>query len=105
MQTVLRATVGYGRNEAYGKEWIKLPQKYLLSKLSTLGRLFEMWLYVLLCGCMFCYVVVLLLCYFYVFFVSLSILIVMYVPFCVIVLFCVLDNCHRDIGALLDYPN
>jgi hypothetical protein len=46
------------------------------------------------------YVVVLLLCYFYyyvmcsllgyVFFVSLSILIVMYVPFCVIVLFCVL---------------
>jgi hypothetical protein len=36
----------------------------------------------------------------------------MYVPFCVIVLFCVLfvcecvlDNCHRDIGALFDYPN
>jgi hypothetical protein len=63
---------------------------------------------------MFCYVVVLLLflllCY--VFFVSLSILIVMYVPFCVVVLFCVLfvcecvlDNCHRDIGALFDYPN
>jgi hypothetical protein len=77
---------------------------------------------------MFCYVVVLLLCYFcyyvmcsllvicsllgYVFFVSLSILIVMYVPFGVIVLLCVLfvcecvlDNCHRDIGPLFDYPN
>jgi hypothetical protein len=62
---------------------------------------------------MFCYVVVLLLCYFYyvVFFVSLSILIIMYVPFCVIVFFvlfvceCVLDNCHRDIGVLFDYPN
>jgi hypothetical protein len=44
-------------------------------------------------------------------FVSLSILIVMYVPFCVIafyVLFvceCVLGNCHRDIGALFDDPN
>jgi hypothetical protein len=48
-------------------------------------------------------------------FVSLSILIVMYVPFCVfclIVLFCVLfvckcvvDYCHRDIGAHFDYPN
>jgi hypothetical protein len=48
-------------------------------------------------------------------FVSLSILIVLYVPFCVfylIVLFCVLfvyecvlDYCHRDIGALIDYPN
>jgi hypothetical protein len=50
------------------------------------------------------------------FFVSLSILIVMYVPFCAIVLFsvlfvfyvlfvceCVLDNCHRDMGALFDY--
>jgi hypothetical protein len=41
-----------------------------------------------------------------------TILIVMYVPFCVIVLFfvrfvcdCVLDNCYRDIGALFDYPN
>jgi hypothetical protein len=43
------------------------------------------------------------------------ILIAMYVPFCVfclIVLFCVLfvckcvlDYCHRDIGALFDYPN
>jgi hypothetical protein len=42
----------------------------------------------------------------------------MYVLFCVDVLFCVpsvfsvlfvcecvLDNCHRDIGALFDYPN
>jgi hypothetical protein len=36
----------------------------------------------------------------------------MYVPLCVIVLFCVLfvgkrvlDKCHRDIGALFDYPN
>jgi hypothetical protein len=48
-------------------------------------------------------------------FVSLSILIVMYVPFCVLgllVLFCVLfvckcvlDYCHPDIGALFDYPN
>jgi hypothetical protein len=48
-------------------------------------------------------------------FISLSILIVMYIPFCVfclIVLFCVLfvckcvlGYCHRDIGALLDYPN
>jgi hypothetical protein len=61
----------------------------------------------------------LLLCilYYYVMcpFVSLSILIVMYVPFCVfclIVLFCVLfvcksvlDYCHRDVGALFDYPN
>jgi hypothetical protein len=46
---------------------------------------------------------------------SLSILIVMYVPFCIfclIVLFCVLfvckcvlDYCHRDTGALFDYPN
>jgi hypothetical protein len=48
-------------------------------------------------------------------FVSVSILIVMYVPFCVfclIVLFCVLfvckcvlDYCHRDIVALFDYRN
>jgi hypothetical protein len=55
-------------------------------------------------------------------FVSLSILIVMYVPFCVfcvIVLFCVLFVCkcvlfvckcvldyyHRDIGALFDHLN
>jgi hypothetical protein len=44
---------------------------------------------------------------------SLSILIVLYVPFCVFclvffVLFvckCVLDYCHRDIGALFNYPN
>jgi hypothetical protein len=55
--------------------------------------------------------------YFYVTssFVSLSILIVMYVPFCVlnlIVLFCelfvckcVMDYCHRDIGTPFDYPN
>jgi hypothetical protein len=55
--------------------------------------------------------------YYYVmyYFVSLSVLIVMYVPFCVfrvIVLFCVLFvcksvlyYCHRDIGALFDYPN
>jgi hypothetical protein len=35
-----------------------------------------------------------------------------YVPFCELFVFCVLfvcecvlDNCHRDIGALLDYPN
>jgi hypothetical protein len=74
-----------------------------------------MWFYVLLCGCII--VMLFLLCY--VFFLSLSILIVMYVPFCVIVLFCVLfvcecvlfvrecvlDNCHRDIEALFDYPN
>jgi L-asparagine transporter-like permease len=66
-------------------------------------------LYVLLCGCI---IVMLFLLLCYVFFVSLSIRIVMYVPFCVIVLFCVLfvcervlDNCHRDIGALFDYPN
>jgi hypothetical protein len=49
--------------------------------------------------------------------VSLSILVVMYmyVPFCAFcltVLFCVLfvckcvlDYCHRDIGAFFDYPN
>jgi hypothetical protein len=67
-----------------------------------------MWLYVLLCGCII--VMLFLLCY--VFFVSLSILTVMYVPFCVIVLFCVLfvcecvlENYHRDIGALFDDPN
>jgi hypothetical protein len=66
----------------------------------------------------YCYVF-LLLCIFYCYvmcsFVSLSILIVMYLPFCVfcvIVLFCVLsvckyvlDYCHQDIGALFDYPN
>jgi hypothetical protein len=38
-----------------------------------------------------------------------SILIVTYVPFCVfcvlLVCKCVLDYCHRDIGALFDYPN
>jgi hypothetical protein len=49
------------------------------------------------------------------YFVSLSILILIYVPFCVfclIVLFCVvfvckygLNYCYRDIGALFDYPN
>jgi hypothetical protein len=42
------------------------------------------------------------------------IIIVMYGPFCVfclteffvlIVCKCVLDYCHRDIGALFDYPN
>jgi hypothetical protein len=39
-------------------------------------------------------------------------IIVMYVPFSLIVLFCVLFvceyslyNCHRDIGPLFDYPN
>jgi hypothetical protein len=46
------------------------------------------------CGCMVCYVVVLLLYYFYYYVMcsslALSILIVIYVPFCVIVLFCVL---------------
>jgi hypothetical protein len=66
----------------------------------------------------YCYVL-LFLCIFYYYvmcsFVSLSILIVMYVLFCVfclIVLFCVLfvckcvlDYCHRGIGALFDYPN
>jgi hypothetical protein len=48
----------------------------------------------------------------YVFFVSVSFLIVMYVPLCVILLVCVLfvgecvlDKCHWDIGALFDYPN
>jgi hypothetical protein len=51
---------------------------------------FYMWLYVLLCGCI-TVVLFLLLCY--VFFVSLSILIDMYVPFCVIVFFCVLFVC------------
>jgi hypothetical protein len=66
----------------------------------------------LLCGCI---IVMLFLLLCYVFFVSLSILIVMHVPFCVLclvvllyVLFvceCVLDNCHRDIGALFDYRN
>jgi hypothetical protein len=72
-------------------------------------KIINMQLYVLLCGCIIV-MLSLLLCY--VFFVSLSILIVMYVPFCVIVLFCVLfvcecvlDKCHRDIGALFDYPN
>jgi hypothetical protein len=67
-----------------------------------------MWFNVLLCG--FIVMLFLLLCY--VLFVSLSILIVMYVQFFVIVLFfvpfmceCVLDNCHRDIGALFDYHN
>jgi hypothetical protein len=77
---------------------------------STLGWILDVAVY-LLCG----YIIVMfsLLCY--VFFVSLSILIVMYVPFCVfclIVLLCVLfvcefvlDNCHRDIGALFGYPN
>jgi hypothetical protein len=63
-----------------------------------------------LCGCI---IVMSFLLLWYVFFVSLSILIVMYVPFCVFclivfcVLFvceCVLDNCHRDIGTLFDYP-
>jgi hypothetical protein len=46
------------------------------------------------------------------FFTGDCILIVMYVPFCVTVLFCVLfvcecvlDNCHRVIGTLFDYPN
>jgi hypothetical protein len=66
----------------------------------------------------YCYVVLLLCSFDYYVtcsFVSLSIFIVMYVPFCVfclIVLFCVLfvckcvlDYCHRDIGALFDYPN
>jgi hypothetical protein len=47
-------------------------------------------------------------------FVSLSVLIVMYVPFCVVCLIvfyllfvskCVLDYCHRDIGALFDFTN
>jgi hypothetical protein len=44
-------------------------------------------------------------------FVSLNIPLFMYVlfgVFCLIVLFvckCVLDYCHRDIGAIFDYPN
>jgi hypothetical protein len=72
-------------------------------------RVTVLYVVVLLCGCS---IVVLFLLLCYVFFVSLSILIVMDVPFCVIVLFCVLfvcgcvlDNCHRDIWALFDYPN
>jgi hypothetical protein len=54
-------------------------------------------------------------CYVMCSFVSLTIFIVMYVPFCVFcltVLFCVLfvckcvlDCCYRDIGALFDYTN
>jgi hypothetical protein len=66
-----------------------------------------MWLCVLLCAC-----IIVMFFYCYLSFVSVSILIVMYVPFCVIVLFCILfvcecvpGNCHRDIGALSDYPN
>jgi hypothetical protein len=65
-----------------------------------------------------CYVFLLLLYIFYHYvtcsFVSLCI-IIMYIPFCVFcstVLFCVLFVCkcvlyccHRDIGALFDYPN
>jgi hypothetical protein len=69
-------------------------------------------LYVVVCFLCGCIIVMLFLLLCYVFFVSLSIFIVMYVPFCVIVLFCVLfvcecvlDNCHRDIGALFNYPN
>jgi hypothetical protein len=73
------------------------------------GCIIVMWLYVLLCSFIIA-ILVLLLCY--VFFVSLCILMFMCVPFCVIVLFCVLfececvvDNCHRDIRAHIDYPN
>jgi hypothetical protein len=57
------------------------------------------------------YVPIVMLCIF----IIMLCVIVMYVPFCVfcfIVLFCVLfvckcapDYCHRDIGALFDYPN
>jgi dolichyl-phosphate-mannose--protein O-mannosyl transferase len=80
-----------------------LEDKYISVTVLYVAVCFVMWLY---------YYVILfsLLCY--VFFVSLSILIVMYVPFCVIVLFCVpfvcecvLDNCHRNIAAIFDYPN
>jgi hypothetical protein len=68
-----------------------------------------MWFHALLCGCIMV-MLFLLLCY--VFFVSINILIFMYVPFCVIVSFCelfvcecVLDYCYRDIAALFDYHN
>jgi hypothetical protein len=60
-----------------------------------------------------CIIVMLFLLLCYGFFARLSILCVMFVPFCVLcltvllcVLFvceCVLDNCHRNIGALFDY--
>jgi hypothetical protein len=51
----------------------------------------------LLCGCI---IVRLFLLLRYVFSVSLSILIVMYVPFCVIVLFSVLFVCECVLGQL-----
>jgi hypothetical protein len=70
----------------------------------------------LLCYVFYCYVCNFIGMYFYYCvmssFVSLCILIVMYVTFCVFglnvlcVLFvrkCALDCCHRDIGALFDY--
>jgi hypothetical protein len=72
-------------------------------------------LYHIICILIVMYFIVIFF-YYYVMcsFVSLSILTVIYVPFCVfclIVLFCllyvckcVLDYCHRDIGALFDYP-
>jgi hypothetical protein len=80
---------------------------------------FSPFFYILLVTFFIILYVFLLLCIFYYYvmcsFVSLSILIVMYVPFCVfclIVLFCVLFvckcvlyYCHRDIRALFDYPN
>jgi hypothetical protein len=69
-------------------------------------------LYVAVCLLSGCIIVVLFLLLCCVLCVSLSNLIVMYVPFCLIVLFyvlfvceCELDYCHRDIGALFDYPN
>jgi hypothetical protein len=70
-------------------------------------------LYVLLLLC----ILIVMYFYYYVtcYFVSLIIFIVIYVPFrvfCLIVLLCVLfvckcvlDCCHRDIGALFDYSN
>jgi hypothetical protein len=59
------------------------------------------------CGC----IIMLFLLLLFVFFVSLSILIIMYVPFCHCVFClpfvceCVLENWHRNIGTLFDYPN
>jgi hypothetical protein len=85
-----------------------LEDKYIRVTVLYVVVYFVMWLYFLLCGCII--MLFLLLCY--VFFVSLNIPVVMYVPFCVNVLFfvlfvceCVLDNCHQDVGALFDYSN
>jgi hypothetical protein len=72
-----------------------LEDRYISVTVLYVTAYFVMWLY-------YCFVIfIIMLC-----------VIVMYVPFCVIVLICVLflceyvlDNCHRDIGALFDYPN